>query len=150
MSRAARAKRRSPRLVFDTMLLLRALLLNDASARRLRQAWQQGSCLPLIGASQAHELLRALAYPPLKLDEAQRHELLADFLPYAEVVEEGQVMPGRKPQQAALRLLAAPGARAEGLISDCTQLRRAFAASLSRSESAQCRLLGSAEFLAGL
>ncbi|MET0518685.1 MAG: hypothetical protein ABW005_07605 [Burkholderiaceae bacterium] len=138
-----------PRLVFDTALLLRALLLGDAPARRLRLAWQQGHCRPLIGGAQARELLRALAHPGLQLAEAQREELLADFLPYAEVVDEGPA-PRGKTRPPALRLALAKAARADALVSDSTELRSGFKALLSRSEASLCRLLDSKEFLASL
>nr|WP_238527673.1 putative toxin-antitoxin system toxin component, PIN family [Pseudoxanthomonas spadix] len=53
----------------------------------IRQAWQRQQLQPLVCRETAGELLRVLAYPKLKLSALEQQELLADFLPYAEVVE---------------------------------------------------------------
>ena len=147
--RARAAGTDRPRVSLDTGVLLRALLLSDDKAKRLRQAWQQGSCLPLIAASTAQALMRALAFPGLKLSEAQQHELLADFLPYAEVVAEAT--PRSRSQAApALLLAASAAARVDCLVSDCAALRASYGRAVSRSEKRPCRLLSSDEFLASL
>jgi len=132
-----RSRSKKPKVAFDTAVLLHALLLGDAKAQGLRQAWQTGACVPLINAGAAQDLMRALAYPGLKLDAGQQHELLADFLPFAEVVAELR-------SRARPALALARGA--DALVSDCAALHGAFA----RAKLAPCRLLGSAEFLASL
>lgn len=143
---ARRKTAQPPRLVFDTGVLLRALLLSDARAQRLRQSWQDGACVPLIGTASAQALIRALAYPALALEEAQRHELLADFLPYAEVVK---VSGNRRAAASPLLSLALePESKADGFVSDCVSTRARFARSISRSGTGLCRLLGSDEFMA--
>ncbi|MBB4846066.1 acid phosphatase family membrane protein YuiD [Paucibacter oligotrophus] len=136
-----------PCVVFDTGVLLHALLLNDERAKQLRMSWQAGACRPLIGTGSAQALIQALSYPALALDESQQHELLADFLPYAEVVvaqakgvrrpaqTQGQVLP------AALQdLLAAAGDRVDCLVSD----------TVKPAKVGVCRVASSEEFLASL
>jgi uncharacterized protein len=142
---------RPPRVSLDTEVLLRALLLGDAKSTRLRQAWQQGAFQPLIAATGAQALMRALAYPGFKLGVAQQHELLADFLPYAEVVNEA-AKAARPPSSCApaLSLVRAEMARADFLVSDCVVLRASYARLISRSGKAGCRLLDSDQFLASL
>lgn len=137
-----------PRVAFDTGVLLHALLLSDDKAQRLRQAWLDGACVPLVDAPSAQALMRALAYPALALDAAQQQELLADFLPYAEVVETPKS--SRRAGSPALLLAGAEAARADCLVSNCERLRSAFSRQFSRHESAHCRLLGSVEFLDSL
>lgn len=75
----------APRVVFDTNVVLSALVFGGAIGR-LRLAWQAGACIPLASAATAHELMRVLAYPKFRLDAAAQEELLADYLPYAEVI----------------------------------------------------------------
>jgi len=132
-----RSRSKKPKVAFDTAVLLHALLLGDAKAQGLRQAWQTAACIPLINAAMAQDLMRALAYPGLKLNATQQHELLSDFLPFAEVVVEM-----RSRARPALLLARA----ADCLVSDCPAIRAAFA----RAKLAPCRLLGSEEFVFGL
>ena len=75
------------RAVLDTNVVLSALVFTAGSTARLRQAWQQGRCLPLVSSATVQELVRVLAYPKFGLDATEREELLADYLPYAEVVQ---------------------------------------------------------------
>jgi len=50
-------------------------------------AWHHQQLQPLICRETASELLRVLAYPKFKLSTLEQQELLADFLPYADVVQ---------------------------------------------------------------
>lgn len=75
-----------PRVVLDTNLVLSALVFTGGPTARLRQAWQQGRCLPLVSTATVQELMRVLAYPKFRLSHAEQAELLADYLPHAEVV----------------------------------------------------------------
>ncbi|OWQ44782.1 hypothetical protein CDL60_23170 [Roseateles noduli] len=83
--------------VIDPALILRALLMSGGEALGLRRAWQRGLLRPLVSPELAATLMRALAYPKFALTEAQQQELLADFLPYAEVAK-----PARGPRIAAV------------------------------------------------
>ncbi|MDH0863081.1 PIN domain-containing protein [Mitsuaria sp. GD03876] len=83
-----RSKPAAPlRAVIDPSWILRALLISEGEALGLRRAWQQHLLSPLVSPELAATLMRALAYPKLGLSTAQQQELLADFLPYAEVVK---------------------------------------------------------------
>ncbi len=75
-----------PRVVLDTNVVLSALVFTGGPTARLRQAWQQGRCLPLVSTATVQELMRVLAYPKFKLTPEECDELLADYLPYGEVV----------------------------------------------------------------
>lgn len=135
---------KTPRVALDTDVLLRALLGSEPSAQSLRQAWQTGQCRPVIAAEGAQILIKALGYPSFGLDASQQRELLADFLPYAEVVKFE-----RQARQTALFapvLRLAKAAGADILVSECAKVRSAF----DRSRLGSCQLLSSAEFLAAL
>ena len=75
------------RVVFDTNTVLSALLFANGRLSWLREHWRGGRCVPLISHATAAELTRVLAYPKFRLSLDDRHELLAEFLPYCEVVE---------------------------------------------------------------
>ena len=76
---------RVPRAVLDTNVVISALLFAGGGTARLRHAWQAGRLLPLLSTATAQELMRVLAYPKFKLTAADQQELLADYLPWAEV-----------------------------------------------------------------
>jgi putative PIN family toxin of toxin-antitoxin system len=73
-------------VVLDTNVVLSALVFASGPTGRMRQAWQASHCLPLVSRATAAELLRVLACPKFKLGTNEREELLADYLPDAEVV----------------------------------------------------------------
>ena len=75
------------RVVFDTNTVLSALLFANGRLSWLREHWRGGGCVPLLSRETAAELTRVLAYPKFRLSLDDRHELLAEFLPYCEVVE---------------------------------------------------------------
>ena len=74
------------RVVLDTNVVLSALVFRGGAAGQVRLAWQRGLLLPLVSAATVQELVRVLAYPKFRLSPAEQDELLADYLPYAEVV----------------------------------------------------------------
>jgi putative PIN family toxin of toxin-antitoxin system len=76
----------APRVVLDTNVVLSALLFRGGPAARLRAGWQAGRLVPLASTATARELMRVLAYPKFKLTAAEQHELLADVLPWFQVV----------------------------------------------------------------
>lgn len=81
------------RVVFDTNVVLSALVFGGGAAARVRRGWQQGACLPLISTATAQELVRVLAYPKFRLSALAQEDLLADYLPYAKVVRIPQPPP---------------------------------------------------------
>jgi uncharacterized protein len=87
------------RVVFDTNVLLSALVFGGARMAPLRAAWQSGRCVPLVSRVTADELMRALAYPKFQLSADEQRELLADVLPWCEVVR----MPARLPSLPSCR-----------------------------------------------
>jgi putative PIN family toxin of toxin-antitoxin system len=84
----------APRVVLDTNVVLSALVFAQGRLAPLRLAWQQAHCRPLVSASTAAELMRALAYPKFKLLHEEQQELLADYLPHCTAVR----MPARRPR----------------------------------------------------
>jgi putative PIN family toxin of toxin-antitoxin system len=83
---AARGSGRPPRIVFDTNVVISSLLFRLGRLAELREMWWSGAAIPLVSRTTTEELLRVLAYPKFKLEDARRDELLADFLPFAEIV----------------------------------------------------------------
>ncbi len=74
------------RVVFDTGTVVSALLFTHGQLAWLRTHWASGACMPLLSAATAAELARVLAYPKFKLSAVEQHELLGDYLPFAEIV----------------------------------------------------------------
>ncbi|MSO80264.1 MAG: putative toxin-antitoxin system toxin component, PIN family [Alphaproteobacteria bacterium] len=75
-----------PRTVPDTNVALSALLFRTGSLGWLRGARQVDAILSLTSRDTAAELIAVLSYPKLRLDAAERDELLGNFLPWCEVV----------------------------------------------------------------
>lgn len=75
------------RVVLDTNVVLSALLFSAGRLAWVRHAWQRQQPKLLVCKETVSELLRVLAYPKFKLTTSEQEELLADFLPYADVVE---------------------------------------------------------------
>jgi putative PIN family toxin of toxin-antitoxin system len=73
------------RAVFDTNVVVSALVFGGR-LRWLRQAWVSGAVMPIVCRETTTELLRVLTYPKFRLDAAAREALLAEYLPFAEVV----------------------------------------------------------------
>jgi uncharacterized protein len=106
-----------PRVVLDTNVALSALLFGAGPTARVRTGWQAARLVPLASTATAQELLRALGYPKFRLSAAEQAELLADFIPWVEVVEIPnpplQVPPCRDPHDLPfLHLVVAGKARA--------------------------------------
>ena len=77
----------SRRVVFDTNTVVSALLFPNGSLAWLRLHWREGDCIPLLSRATAAELDRVLTYPKFRLTPADRYELLADYLPFCQIVE---------------------------------------------------------------
>ncbi len=111
--------RKELRWVLDTNAVLSALIRPGGVSGRLRLAWQAGLFTPLVSRATASELIRVLAYPKFKLKHAEQHELLADYLPWTQVVR----IPDPPPATPACRdphdlpfLHLALGAKADALV----------------------------------
>lgn len=81
-------------VVFDTNLMLSALVFANGRLAALRTAWCSGRCVPLASKATASELMRVLGYPKFKLSSDDREQLLADYLPYCRSVR----IPARLPK----------------------------------------------------
>jgi len=120
------------RVVLDTNVVLSALLFTAGRLAWIRHAWQRQQLQPLVCKETANELLRVLAYPKFKLTTQEQRDLLADFLPYADVVE----LPTPWPDLPACRdekdhafLVLAHVAKADALVTgdaDILAMRDAF------------------------
>lgn len=84
----------SARLVLDTSVVVSALVFGVGWGAQLRAAWQAGRFVPLASAATTRELIRVLGYPKFKLSLAEQEELLADYLPWVEVVRASQMPRG--------------------------------------------------------
>ena len=76
-----------PRVVLDTNVVLSALLFGGGWAARVRGGWQSGRFVPLASTATARELVRVLAYPKFRLSADEQEQLLADFMPWVQVVQ---------------------------------------------------------------
>ena len=76
----------SARYVFDTNVVVSALVFQGGSLCWLRHAWASGRVTPVVSRAKATEPATVLAYPRFALDDGDRTELLADYLPFAELI----------------------------------------------------------------
>jgi putative PIN family toxin of toxin-antitoxin system len=108
------------RVVLDTNVVLSALLFGSGPTARLRAGWQARLFIPLASTATAHELVRVLAYPKFKLSAAEQHELLADVMPWMQVVRVPNPPPTvptcRDPRDLPFLQLAVAG-KAKALVS---------------------------------
>jgi len=74
------------RLVFDTNTVLSALLFGHGQLSWLRDHWRSNDVITLVSRPTVDELIRVLAYPKFDLDKVEIEALLADYLPFTEVV----------------------------------------------------------------
>jgi len=109
-----------PRVVLDTNVVLSALLFGGGSPALIRRGWQSGCFVPLASTVTAQELIRVLSYPKFRLSAAEQTELLADFVPWVEVVDipdpRPRVPPCRDPLDLPFLQLAVAG-KAQSLVS---------------------------------
>lgn len=138
------AGRRPLRVVFDTNVVLSALVFGKGLTAQLRLAWQNTRCLPLASAASVQELVRVLAYPKFRLDAAAQQELLADYLPYTATVQIPQPPPSvpecRDPLDVPFLHLAVAG-RARALVTGDRDL-------LSLARVGRCPILSPDAFIA--
>ena len=78
--------RAQPRVVLDTNVVLSALLFGGGPTAQVRAAWMAGRIVPLASGATARELVRVLAYPKFGLAADEQQDLLADYLPWVQVV----------------------------------------------------------------
>ena len=139
------------RVVLDTNVVVSALVFATGTTARLREAWQAGRLLPLASTVAARELMRVLTYPKFRLDAQKREELLADYLPWIEVVAISDPPPRvpecRDPHDLPFLHLAVAG-RADVLVSgDADLLALAASAKRRQGRRLRCRVLTVQAFL---
>ncbi len=105
------------RVVFDTNVVLSALLFPAGRLAWLRKHWQEGGAVPLISPASARELTRVLGYSKFRLTGQCRLELLALYIPYCESFDPADKCPikCRDPKDQPLLDLAHSG-RADLLV----------------------------------
>lgn len=91
--------KRSPRVVLDTNLVVSALVFTRGRVTRLRKAWYDRHCRPLVSKATVEELILVLTYPKFNLSAEEQRELLADYLPYCTTVR----MPAKGPETPPCR-----------------------------------------------
>lgn len=116
----AKKTMKTPRVVFDTNCIVSALLFSKGSVSWLKDGWIRQRFMPLVSRDTANELIKVLNYPKFQLDKNEQEIILADFLPYAEVVRIKSVPPNlpamRDPNDLMFLSLAVLG-NADALIS---------------------------------
>jgi uncharacterized protein len=74
------------RVVLDTNVVVSALLFSKGRLSWMRHAWQSCRLQPVVCKESVSELLWVLNYPKFSLNIDDQKNLLADFLPYADIV----------------------------------------------------------------
>ena len=74
------------RVVLNTNVLVSALVLKRGSLAWFRAHWRDSKIIPLASRATVNELIRVLSYRKFQLDKQEIEALLADYLPYVEVI----------------------------------------------------------------
>ena len=80
-------RRVSLRVVFDTTVVVSALVFTSGRSSWLREHWRAGDSAPLVSRATVAELARVLGYPKFQLSSDDRRELLGEYLPFCEVIK---------------------------------------------------------------
>jgi putative PIN family toxin of toxin-antitoxin system len=75
------------RAVFDTNVVVSALLFSGGHVAWLRDGWAGGAIVPVVSRDTLQELVRVLAYPKFRLNRDDRNELLGDYVPYTQLTD---------------------------------------------------------------
>jgi len=81
------------RVVFDTNVVLSALLFPVGRLAWLRAHWRDRGAVPLTSTATARELTRVLGYSKFRLSERYRIEALALYIPYCENIDPAEKCP---------------------------------------------------------
>ncbi|MGD1862714.1 MAG: putative toxin-antitoxin system toxin component, PIN family [Leptolyngbyaceae cyanobacterium] len=79
--------------VLDTNILVSSLVFKSNVLRDLREAWQAKSFTPLVCRATILELMRVLTYPKFRMTLAEQKALLAEYLPFCQVVRLPEALP---------------------------------------------------------
>lgn len=75
------------RTVFDTSVVVSALLFRAGRLAWLRSHWADRRCVSLVSHETAEELAKVLRLKKFRLTTGEYHEALAAYLPFCEIVE---------------------------------------------------------------
>ena len=109
----------APRVVFDTAVVVSAMLFPEGHLAWIRKAWCSGAAVPVVSRPTVQELIRVLAYPKFKLTASEREELLGDYLPHAEVCDKehaGAALPKCRDPNDQMFIDLAAAADADALV----------------------------------
>jgi putative PIN family toxin of toxin-antitoxin system len=81
------------RVVFDTNVVLSALLFTSGRLSWLVGHWETSQCVPLVSRATGTELTKVLAYPKFRLSADEQLEVLSSYIPFCEVVEAARSCP---------------------------------------------------------
>ena len=112
------------RIVIDTNVVVSALVFSGGNLGWLRTAWQTGLVKPLASKAVVDELIDVLKYPKFGIDAGERRQMLAEYLPYCEVVTPSRKHAGltcRDPDDIKFLQLAVEGS-AEFLVTGDSDL----------------------------
>jgi putative PIN family toxin of toxin-antitoxin system len=86
------------RAVFDTNVLVSAVLFREGRLSWLRDAWKSRRLVPVLDRACIDELLRVLAYPKFDLSPQDVKVLLEDLVPFSELVESRPILDTALPE----------------------------------------------------
>ena len=112
------------RVTLDNNVLVSALVRKSPGFAWLRPAWRKRIVVPLASEETTAELVRVIQYPKFQLTPGEMSSLLADYLPWCEMVvtaEPPAVPPCRDPNDIPFLELALAG-RADALVSGDSDL----------------------------
>jgi uncharacterized protein len=75
------------RVVFDTNIVISALVFTTGRLAWLRAHWRERRSIAIVSRVTVSELQQVLGYRKLNLSFEDQFELLGDYLPYCETVE---------------------------------------------------------------
>ena len=75
------------RVVFDTSVVVSALLFRSGQLSWLRGHWRERNCVSLVSPETGSELAKVLRHKKFRLPDGLFHEALAAYLPYCEIVD---------------------------------------------------------------
>lgn len=75
------------RVVLDSNVLLSALVFAGGTLGRFRSLWTSGKILPCASKGTVQKLIRLLANAKFKLNSKDQESLLADYLPFVQIVD---------------------------------------------------------------
>jgi putative PIN family toxin of toxin-antitoxin system len=81
------------RVVFDTNVVVYALLFPAGRLAWLRAHWREEGAVPLVSPATTRGLMRVLGYSKFGLSEQHRMEALALYLPYCESLDPADSCP---------------------------------------------------------